>query len=120
MNGLDELAERVRFELDCVGYPAREWVKPRFHDGERVLDVLIVGGGQNGISLAFRLLRERVTNIRVLDPQPGRLVGPLGHLCPHAHAEDAEACLGSGDGNPEPFGARLVRGEIRRRGLGAE
>ncbi len=76
MNGLDELTERVRFELDCVAYPAREWVKPRFHDGERVLDVLIVGGGQNGISLAFRLLRERVTNISVLDRSPAGLSGP--------------------------------------------
>jgi cation diffusion facilitator CzcD-associated flavoprotein CzcO len=76
MNGLDELAERVRFELDCVAYPAREWVKPRFHHGERVLDVLIVGGGQNGISLAFRLLRERVTNISVLDRSPAGLSGP--------------------------------------------
>ena len=75
-DGLAELAERVRFELDCVAYPAREWVKPRFLDGEPVLDVLIVGGGQNGLALASRLLRERVTNIRVLDKSPAGLAGP--------------------------------------------
>ncbi len=75
-DGLDELAARVRFELDCVAYPAREWVKPRFHDGERVLDALIVGGGQNGLAVASRLLRERVTNIRVLDRSPAGLAGP--------------------------------------------
>ncbi len=75
-DGLEELAERVRFELDCVAYPAREWVKPRSHDGAAVLDVLIVGGGQNGLALATRLLRERVTNIRVLDKAPAGLAGP--------------------------------------------
>ncbi|HWJ72430.1 MAG TPA: NAD(P)/FAD-dependent oxidoreductase [Kaistia sp.] len=76
MNSLDELTKRVRFELDCVAYPAREWVTPRSRDGEAVLDVLIVGGGQNGLSLAFRLLRERVTNIRVLDRSPAGQAGP--------------------------------------------
>ncbi|MCX5515468.1 hypothetical protein C3941_18130 [Kaistia algarum] len=73
---LDELAERARFELDCVNYPAREWVKPRSHGGENVLDVAIVGGGQNGLAVAFRLLRERVTNIRILDRSPAGLSGP--------------------------------------------
>lgn len=73
---LDELAERARFELACVDYPAREWVRPRHHDGEKVLDVAIVGGGQNGLAVAFRLIRERVTNIRVLDRSPAGLSGP--------------------------------------------
>ncbi|SHF97112.1 Predicted flavoprotein CzcO associated with the cation diffusion facilitator CzcD [Kaistia soli DSM 19436] len=76
MSSLDELAKRVRFELDCVAYPAREWVVPRQHDGKPVLDVLIVGGGQNGLALAFRLLRERVTNVRVLDRSPSGQSGP--------------------------------------------
>ncbi len=75
-DGLEDLAARVRFELDCVAYPAREWVKPRFHEGERVLDVLIVGGGQNGLALASRLLRERVTNVRILDKSPAGRAGP--------------------------------------------
>jgi len=73
---LEELAERARFELDCVNYPAREWVQPRSLAGEPVLDVAIVGGGQNGLAVAFRLLRERVTNIRVLDRSPAGLAGP--------------------------------------------
>ena len=73
---LDELAERARFELACVDYPAREWVQPRFSDGAKVLDVAIVGGGQNGLAVAFRLLRERVTNIRILDRSPRGLSGP--------------------------------------------
>ncbi|MBN9018975.1 MAG: NAD(P)/FAD-dependent oxidoreductase [Rhizobiales bacterium] len=73
---LDELAERARFELDCVNYPAREWVAPRRFEGEPVLDVAIVGGGQNGLAVAFRLLRERVTNFRIFDRSAAGSAGP--------------------------------------------
>ena len=73
---LAELEQRVRFELDCLGYPIQPWVAPRRKDGAAVHDVIIVGGGQSGISIAFRLLRERVNNLRVLDRNPPGLEGP--------------------------------------------
>lgn len=76
IHGLDELAERVHFELECLGYPAREWVPPRTFESQPVHDAVIVGGGQNGLAVAFRLQRERVTNIRVLDRSPAGLEGP--------------------------------------------
>lgn len=73
---LDELATRARFEFGCLDYPARDWVTPRHHDGAPVHDAVIVGGGQNGMGIAFRLMRERVTNIRVLDRQAFGAEGP--------------------------------------------
>jgi cation diffusion facilitator CzcD-associated flavoprotein CzcO len=76
IQNLDELAAQVRYELDCLGYPAREWVAPRSVDGAPVHDAIIIGGGQNGISIAFRLMRERVTNVRVLDRNPAGQEGP--------------------------------------------
>jgi FAD-dependent urate hydroxylase len=75
-SALAELEHRVRFELDCLGYPTRSWTIPRNRSGSPVHDVTIVGGGQSGISIAFRLLRERVTNLRVLDRNPAGLEGP--------------------------------------------
>ena len=71
-----ELEQRVRFDLECVGYPARAWVPPRTHRGVPVYDAVIVGGGQSGVSIAFRLIRECVTNIRVLDRNPQGFEGP--------------------------------------------
>jgi FAD-dependent urate hydroxylase len=73
---LAELEQRVRFELDCLGYPARPWVIPRSRHGTQVHDVIIVGGGQSGISIAFRLLREKIGNVRVLDRNPPGFAGP--------------------------------------------
>ena len=73
---LTELEQRVRFELDCLGYPTRPWTIPRSRNGTHVHDVIIVGGGQSGVSIAFRLLRERITNLRVLDRNPAGLEGP--------------------------------------------
>ena len=73
---LAELTARVRFELGCLGYPAREWVPPRTLAGRPVLDVAIVGGGQSGMSIAFRLMRDRVTNVRVFDRNAAGFEGP--------------------------------------------
>ncbi|HLG82008.1 MAG TPA: NAD(P)/FAD-dependent oxidoreductase [Bradyrhizobium sp.] len=73
---LGELERRVRFEMDCLGYPSRQWTVGRNRDGSPVHDVIIVGGGQSGMSIAFRLLRERVTNVRVLDRNPAGREGP--------------------------------------------
>ena len=41
-----------------------------------VHDVVIVGGGQSGLAAAFGLLRERVSNILVIDDSPEGLEGP--------------------------------------------
>jgi FAD-dependent urate hydroxylase len=75
-SGLAELERRVRFELDCLGYPARPWTIAGERNGTTVHDVIIVGGGQSGVSIAFRLLREKITNVRVLDRNPKGAEGP--------------------------------------------
>lgn len=73
---LADLERRVRFELDCLGYPLRPWVIPQVRNGSPVHDVIIVGGGQSGLSIAFRLSRDRIVNVRVLDRNPKGLEGP--------------------------------------------
>ena len=74
--GLAELEQRVRFEMDCLSYPSRQWMIGKTRNGVSVHDVIIVGGGQSGIAIAFRLLRERITNVRVLDRNPAGAEGP--------------------------------------------
>lgn len=75
--GLTALAARVRYELDMLAYPATPWVKPRLHaSGEHVYDVLIVGGGQSGLTVANGLIREGIANILCLDRSPAGYEGP--------------------------------------------
>src|SRR5262249_53975299 len=63
-------------DLAYVNYPARAWTVPRQENGARVLDVLIVGGGQSGLAIAFALNREQITNIRIVDRNLRGLEGP--------------------------------------------
>ena len=70
------LSDRVRRELAFLNHPSREWAIPRYQDGARALDALIVGAGQGGLATAFGLMRERITNIRVVDRNPRGLEGP--------------------------------------------
>jgi FAD-dependent urate hydroxylase len=72
---LEDLEDRVRFDLSCVAYPDREWL-PSGREAAGVVDALIVGGGQTGISIALALLRSRVTNIRILERNAPGAEGP--------------------------------------------
>jgi FAD-dependent urate hydroxylase len=73
---VEELSARVRRELTYLSYPAARWTVPRSRDGNGVLDVLIVGGGQAGLATALGLRLERVSNIRIVDRNPRGLEGP--------------------------------------------
>jgi cation diffusion facilitator CzcD-associated flavoprotein CzcO len=75
--GLDVLAHRVREELSLFDYPDREWVTPcRDPDGTAVHNVVIVGGGMNGLAIAFALQRERIDGVTMLDENPRGEEGP--------------------------------------------
>lgn len=72
MTGLDTHNLRVREDLKTLGYTQKTWV-PETPD---VYDVVIVGGGQSGLSAAFALKRERIHNILILDENSKGFEGP--------------------------------------------
>ncbi|MBT5263570.1 MAG: NAD(P)/FAD-dependent oxidoreductase [Rhodospirillaceae bacterium] len=79
ISGLAALEARVRKELALTAYPTARWVPPRPDpdgSGDRLLDVLVVGGGQAGQTIAFQLRQEGVDTVRVIDRAPAGLEGP--------------------------------------------
>ncbi len=73
---LDALNKRVKTELSYLAYGRSNWVRPFIHSEGHVYDVVIIGGGQSGLGAAFGLLRERVSNILVIDENQEGLEGP--------------------------------------------
>ena len=67
---------RVSHDLQCLNYGGPDWLPPARHADGHVYDVVIVGGGQSGLGAAFGLLRERVSNILVIDENPAGFEGP--------------------------------------------
>lgn len=76
MSTLDELSADVARDLVRLNYGGADWSVPRTHPRHHVYDVVIVGAGQSGLGAAFGLLRERVSNILVLDENPEGREGP--------------------------------------------
>src|SRR5262245_36837137 len=70
------LSDRVRRDLEYLSYPSREWIRPHYRNGARVIDVLIIGAGQSGLAAAFGLKRECVDNIKIVDRNPRGFEGP--------------------------------------------
>ncbi len=74
---LVQLEARIHKDLALLDYPQRPWlpVKKR-SDGAHIYDVVIVGGGQTGMTIAFALRKEKVTNVAIFDENPEGREGP--------------------------------------------
>src|SRR4051812_47627478 len=74
---LQSLAGVARADLTRLNYPPPNWVLPaRAPDGSQAVDVLVVGAGMCGQTAAFALLREGISNIRLIDRNPRGDEGP--------------------------------------------
>lgn len=76
MMSLEALNERVKTDLSYLAYGGADWLRPLEHSEGHVYDVVIVGGGQSGLGAAFGLLRERISNILIIDENRGGQEGP--------------------------------------------
>ena len=76
-DNLAALAAQIESDLAKTAHPSQPWLKPVVGpDGRNALDVLIVGGGQSGLAIAFALTRSLVTNILVVDKADEGREGP--------------------------------------------
>jgi len=73
---LAQLEARVAHDLATLNFGAPDWLVPRTHPDGHVHDVIVVGGGQSGLGVAFGLRRERISNILVIDESREGFEGP--------------------------------------------
>lgn len=73
---LELLNEQVKRDLSLLAYGGADWLPRLEHPEGHVYDVVIVGGGQSGLAAAFGLLRERISNLLIIDENPEGLEGP--------------------------------------------
>jgi cation diffusion facilitator CzcD-associated flavoprotein CzcO len=75
--GLAEAERIARHDLARLNYPPANWVPEHIGpDGQRVLDVLVVGAGMCGQTAGWNFMREGIRNIRVIDRNPHGQEGP--------------------------------------------
>ncbi len=76
-NSLDALAKRIRFDLDCLNLPSPNWVPEKQSGrGEKIHDVVVIGGGMCGLVASFALRTSGIRNMRIFDRNPEGLEGP--------------------------------------------
>jgi len=76
---LARLARDARADLARLNFPPANWVVPATApDGAPVLDVLVAGAGMCGQTAAYALLREGISNLRVIDREARGDEGPWG------------------------------------------
>lgn len=63
-------------DLEYMCRPAANWVVPRQASGEKVHDIIIIGGGMCGMVAWFAMQCEGMLEVRVLDRNPAGLEGP--------------------------------------------
>lgn len=73
---LAKLEADIARDLARLNYGGADWTVPHSLEGEHVHDVIVVGGGQSGLGTAFGLLRQRISNILVIDENPEGYEGP--------------------------------------------
>lgn len=74
---LQELERELCCELIKLNIPPKTWVRPVTIEGsQQVLDVAIIGGGMAGQTVAFALMKEGITNIKVFDENCQGREGP--------------------------------------------
>jgi FAD-dependent urate hydroxylase len=74
---LEALLARANEERAILDFPDRPWVVPHHtEDGRRILNVLVVGAGQAGISILSMLARDHVDGVLAIDAAAKDEEGP--------------------------------------------
>jgi cation diffusion facilitator CzcD-associated flavoprotein CzcO len=75
VSSLAVLEARLAQDLDYLGFPGRQWMPVRQKDGQALLDVAVIGGGQAGLAAWVALAQQGIRAV-VFDRSPAGREGP--------------------------------------------
>ncbi|MFS2116618.1 FAD/NAD(P)-binding protein, partial [Herbaspirillum frisingense] len=73
--GLAALEARLRQDLEWLALPGKSWTPTLERDGQPVIDVAIIGGGQAGMAASVALSHLGIANV-IYDQSPKDFEGP--------------------------------------------
>lgn len=77
VDGLSRLEAQVASDLAKISWPPDPWVRPAIGpDGHEMLNVLVIGAGQGGLTIGFQLMRENVDRFLIVDAAEPSARGP--------------------------------------------
>lgn len=92
---LGHLHTQVEKELTLLDYPKRPWTIAKTRsDGQSIYDVVIVGGGQTGLTIAFALRKEKIQNVIIFDENEEGYEGPWLTYARMHHLRSAKHVIG--------------------------
>ncbi len=97
--GLAALEKRLAQDLLYLGLPVRPWMVPIHCNGQPVLDVVIVGGGQAGLSAAVGLAHQGIQAV-ILDRAPLDCEGPWSSTARMETLRSPKELVGPAMGQP--------------------
>ncbi|MBG7618882.1 NAD(P)/FAD-dependent oxidoreductase [Herbaspirillum sp. AP02] len=74
-SGLAALEARLRQDLEWLALPGKSWTPTLQRDGQAVIDVAIIGGGQAGMAASVALSHLGIPNV-IYDQSPRDFEGP--------------------------------------------
>ncbi len=74
-NGLAQLEKNLQHELSLLEIPAKDWVKPRYVGDTQLHDVVVIGAGMAGLTVAAALKFLGIKSL-LLDRSPEGFEGP--------------------------------------------
>ncbi|MGW5969537.1 FAD/NAD(P)-binding protein [Streptomyces sp. NPDC055186] len=101
-DSLDTLEFHIRNHLrENRFYSKQSWVEPAVTPaGEKIHDVAVIGAGQNGLALAYRLKLRGIRRVQVIDAQPLDQAGPWSSFARMPQLRTPKAIPGPDCGNP--------------------
>lgn len=93
ISNMDELKALIERDLKKICIPQSKWLLFSSED-KNIVDVTIIGGGMSGLTAAFALKKEGITNLQIFDENDSGYEGPWLKTARMPHLRSSKRLIG--------------------------